>query len=126
MSPNLGACYQGESLLNAVPSSACKDLPCLWSQSSMENVDVWLDALKPLPTEAVSAQCPQPVGGQLPLSPGARPLLSFIVFMPGNARLTAQCVLELFRTASEVDSAEFIVVDDGAPDSVKVRLHVYS
>ena len=39
--------------------------------------------------------------------------VSFIVTHKGQARRTAQCLLELLRTAREAASAEFVIVEDG-------------
>ncbi|GAB4818002.1 hypothetical protein N2152v2_005048 [Parachlorella kessleri] len=47
---------------------------------------------------------------------GQRPIVSFILTFRDHAQLAAQCLLELFRTASEVASAEFVVIDDGSTE----------
>ncbi len=65
---------------------------------------------------ALLRACPSPRGGQLPVPAGQRPIVSFILTFRDHAQLAAQCLLELFRTASEVASAEFVVIDDGSTE----------
>ncbi len=40
--------------------------------------------------------------------------VSFVITFKNNIQQTMQCLLELFRTAREADSVEFVVVDDGS------------
>jgi hypothetical protein len=63
--PLLGVCHQGTPLLDGVPEHVCADLLCLWSPSSQQNIDLWINLLVPLQHGAVrSGRCPPPRGGQ--------------------------------------------------------------
>ncbi|GAB4814786.1 hypothetical protein N2152v2_001832 [Parachlorella kessleri] len=120
--PMLGVCYQQAPLLEGVAEGACADLRCLWSEAEQENVDLWLYPLRPLPEEAVASRCPEPRGGQGPVAAGQDPVVSFVVTMHNNGLVTAQCMLELFRTAREVSSAEYVLVNDGSTEDVAMAV----
>jgi hypothetical protein len=117
----LGLCQDQESLLpDVLAHHSCRDLHCMWSDAAASNVDLWLNPLQLLQQDVLPGMCEAPRGGQLPLRPGSDPLVSFVVTMHNNAAVTAQCLLELFRTASEVESAEYVVVNDGSTEDVGV------
>jgi glycosyltransferase involved in cell wall biosynthesis len=46
--------------------------------------------------------------------------VAFIITMHNHPEVTAQALLELFRTSRELPSVEFIVVDDGSTDSTTI------
>ncbi len=50
----------------------------------------------------------------------ARTKVAFIITMHNHPEVTAQALLELFRTSRELPSVEFIVVDDGSTDSTTI------
>lgn len=54
------------------------------------------------------------------LSRGPAVEISFILSVHNNIRMATQCLIELFRTAGEAVSAEFIVIDDGSTDDTSL------
>lgn len=62
-----------------------------------------------------SSSSSRPVGSPW-LSRGPAVEISFILSVHNNIRMATQCLIELFRTAGEAVSAEFIVIDDGSTD----------
>lgn len=117
--PTAGLCHEQRCLLPDTPDRVCQNLRCMWSDAAGANVDLWLQPLRELPGSEFS--CPRPAGGQAAQQvPNRRPVVSFVVTMHNSAAVTAQCLLELFRTAHEVESAEFIVVDDGSTEDVGI------
>jgi hypothetical protein len=112
----LGLCHAGVPAFHDVPARVCKELQCIWSEALHRKVDMWLTPLVSLPDHAVTAACAPPSGGQRGVPPGTRPLLSFVLTMHNHVNVTMQSLLELYRTAAEVPSAEFVLVDDGSTD----------
>lgn len=43
-------------MLPGVPERVCKDLHCLWSERAQSNVDLWLNALRVLPRDALESR----------------------------------------------------------------------
>jgi GT2 family glycosyltransferase len=126
--PHVGACHKGQSLLAPIPSYVCEELHCLWSEAAQQNIDLYINPLSPLSQPTLGSNddwasqktCPKPRGGQRATLFG-QPKVSFIVTMYNNVETTAKCILELFRTAHEVDSAEIIIINDGSTeDAYKV------
>jgi hypothetical protein len=64
--------------------------------------------------------CHQPSGGQLPITEVNRKKIevSFLYTLHNNADLSATAILEVFRTANEAVSAEFVVIDDGSTEDM--------
>ena len=130
--PMLGICYNQKPTLQGVPSHVCEDLQCLWLESLQLNIDVSRNPLRvlPGPSEFKASQCSLPQGGQLPLMSDERPFISFILTMHNHPQITAQCLLELFRTSHEAPSAEYVIIDDGSTEDTspmtQVRVHLYS
>lgn len=124
--PIVGVCYRQSAMLQPVPDYVCRTLECLWVEDLQLNIDLWAYPLRvlPGPSEFSNRQCPIPHGGQRPVPEGQRPHISFVVTAHNNALATAQCLLELFRTAHEVPSAEYIVVDDGSTEDMAVLAEV--
>ena len=58
--------------------------------------------------------CMEPLGGQRPSDPAIQPEVSFIMTTRDNDALAAQALLELFRTAQEASSVQFVVYDDAS------------
>jgi len=84
----------------------CTKLTCLRSPKTGEDIDLGhLHILK-------NVNCPEPSGGQR--EAGNDVQVSYIMALHNNDLMAAQAILELFRTAREADSCEFIVVDDGS------------
>ena len=113
----LGLCYRGVPVLDGVEPHVCQKLRCLWSAEASANVDMWLNPMAELPAYALEGRCPEPRGGQRAAADTGTPRISFIVTMHNNVASTARCLLELFRTAHEVDSVECVVVDDGSTEN---------
>ena len=92
------------------------------------NIDLYRNPLRvlPGPSEFRASQCSLPRGGQKPLPAGERPFLSYILTMHNGPLVTAQCLLELFRTSHEVPSAEYVVIDDGSTVDTSVMMQVWS
>ncbi|KAF5829253.1 nucleotide-diphospho-sugar transferase, partial [Dunaliella salina] len=69
-------------------------------------------SLKNLSSVDVSANhCPKPAGGQ---TDEAAPYVSFLLPLQNNAKIACTCVFALFKTLTEVEGAELIIVDDGS------------
>lgn len=86
-----------------------------------------------LPSESAS-NCSPPTGGQTIANLTSTPIVSFIFTVHNNADISAMAILEVFRTAREVPSAEFIVLDDGSTEDMSavrnlcnnLRLHFHT
>jgi hypothetical protein len=113
--PQLGPCYKEKLLFPDVSNNICQELSCFWSSAAGKNID--LDTNLLLPSTAVD-RCPLPCGGQKAVSTYSKPTVSFIITMHNHAHITSQCIIELFRTSQEVDSAEFVVIDDGSDEDI--------
>lgn len=120
--PQLGPCYKGNLLFpDNDDNTICEDLDCLWSVSAGKNID-FIDGNLLSPRTATHKQCPLPRGGQTGGS--GKPTVSFIITMHNHVYITSQCIIELFRTSQEVDSAELIVIDDGSDDDSSVVVNI--
>jgi hypothetical protein len=88
----------------------------------MEHLQLGIDLTRtalgvlPGPSDYRASRCSLPRGGQAPVPWGRRPHVTFILTMHNHAYVTAQCLLELFRTSHEVPSAEYVVIDDGSTE----------
>lgn len=109
----LGACYDGRPMLPGMDGRLCSELQCLWSPITGAAVDM---GHKPLSTLADAHACLDAAGGQLALGAQERPVVSFILTVHNGLESAAQVLLELFRTAHETQSAEYVVVDDGSTE----------
>lgn len=122
---DLGPCHQGASLLDNIPQNACADTPCLHSTRCSVSIDLATHRmLQPMPGRS-NVRCKPPSGGQ------TRPVfnstlmsltqLTVILSVRGNSphhiTQATSALLEIFRTASEVASAEIIVVIDDSSRS---------
>ena len=114
---DLGACHEGKPIIDDVEERFCAPLRCLVSPITGEMIDVDARPLRPLSKNAgTEPPCRQPSGGQTRTSSKYRPQVSFIMPVHNNVLSAAQSILELFRTAHEVPSAQFIVVNDGSTE----------
>lgn len=109
--PGLGPCLLQRSQLPQLPHSVCARLSCLQSAALGQGVDLDGQPFAPL-----ASGCPAPLGGQGPAPVGQRLQVSYILPFHNGAAAAAQCLLELFRTAGEADSAEYLVVDGGSTE----------
>ena len=48
--------------------------------------------------------------------------VAFVIGMHNHALITAQALLEVFRTAHEAESAEYVIVDDASTDDIGIVL----
>ena len=114
---DLGACHEGKPIIEDVEELFCAPLRCLISPITGEMIDVDARPLWPLLKNAGrETPCLKPSGGQSRTSSKHRPQVSIIMPVHNNVLSAAQSILELFRTAHEVPSAQFIVVNDGSTE----------
>lgn len=124
--PMLGICFNQKPVLQGVADYVCQDLHCLWVDELQLNIDISRNPLRvlPGPSEHIASQCSLPQGGQTAPRKGQRPHVSFIITMHNHPLVSAQSLLELFRTSHEVPSAEYIVVDDGSTEDTSPMTEV--
>ena len=119
-----GFCNNGTSLLEGISHDTCFRQECLFSP--YYNAHIHLDRLREFQIDPNAADdafqifnltwqgdlslCRQPSGGQKPAGLGQFPEVSFLYTVSNNADVTAQSILEVFRTSHEADNAEFIIV----------------
>lgn len=101
--------------MDDVEERFCAPLRCLISPITGEMIDIDTHPLRQLPRNT-GHQCLQPSGGQRPTSKSHRPQVTFIMPVHNNVLSAAQSILELFRTAHEIASAQFLVVNDGSTE----------
>lgn len=124
--PGVGICRNSSSLLDDIPHDVCVRRRCLYSRSAQVNVDLdklllyqHSDAMARLTWTGDSAGCTQPTGGQLSSENKSHSTeVSFLYTLHNNAALAASSILEVFRTAHEASSVEFIIVDDGSDEDM--------
>lgn len=89
----------------------CRPVHCLHSRNG-SRIDLREKPLTVLPS---STHCVDPLGGQRPFLPNAtRILVSFIMATHNNDVLASKALLELWRTAQEAPSVQFVVYDDAS------------
>jgi hypothetical protein len=125
-SPLLGPCFHGEPLLPQLPAQACRASTCLWSQHAwafvkLEDQGRDSDGDSGNGPPSNSSACLAAAGGQLPVMQGQPPRLSFVFIVHDDSQVAARALLELFLTAGEVESAEYVVIDVGAAASSPAR-----
>ena len=96
----------------------CRPVTCLISPLTLEPIDLTLAPLR------LTDHCTtKPIGGQLPYHPGQPVVVSFILTLHNNDGLAAQALLELLRTAQEVQGAiQFCVYDDGSDEDPVITI----
>lgn len=119
LNEHVGLCHNQAPLLAAIPIAACRRITCLKSPKTGQNIDFTVLPLAVLSRDVLQEACSEPRGGQLEMSLGTRPTVSFIISFKNGIKLTMQCVLELFRTSDEADSVEFVLVNDGSTEDVR-------
>lgn len=105
-------------LASSSSSDACRPVTCLTSILN-EPID-----LTHTPLRTMSGPCgTKPEGGQLAYRPGQPVIVSFILTLHNNDGLAAQTLLELLRTAQEVQGAiQFCVNDDGSDEDPVITI----
>uniref|UniRef100_A0A061S451 Polypeptide N-acetylgalactosaminyltransferase n=1 Tax=Tetraselmis sp. GSL018 TaxID=582737 RepID=A0A061S451_9CHLO len=109
-SKNLGACHNG-LLAN---SSYCGLVDCMWSTKTNSIVSFVPYKVGGTVGMLRCANQRLPVKGQLPQRLGSPVEVSFVLPVHNSPVMAAEVLLELFLTASEAESAEFVVVNDGS------------
>ena len=113
------------------------DVPCLFSERLSRNVfllaagtENWerIIASSQQTTSTIAAlaagqkRCPLPVAGQVspPAEPSQmqQPAVSILITMHNHVSVTLTCLLALLRHADEVESVEYVIVDDGSLEDV--------
>jgi hypothetical protein len=134
--PGVGFCRNGSSLISGISDSVCHRRKCLYSPTH----DMYIDLGKLKMAQLKSSNqdfaglekvrwtedfrdCYRPSGGQLPVPVDAdgkrkRIEVSFLYTLHNNADLSAASILEVFRTANEAATAEFVIVDDGSTEDM--------
>jgi O-antigen biosynthesis protein len=92
----------------------------MWSDTYKSNIDLTFSAFRKLPKAAHPAPCPAPTNGQLPSSSPnndssssiecSPPKVSLVLLAGNSGTHAIQSLLEMFRTAHEVESVEYIVI----------------
>lgn len=124
--PGIGFCRNSTSLLTQFDDDVCFRRECLYSEKWHMNVH--LDKLltfdpnnhdeKYFRWEGWNGKCRLPRGGQIPPTNGEGIEVTFLYTLHNNAPLAAAAILEVFRTAHESRSAEFVVIDDGSSEDM--------
>lgn len=115
----IGYCRHGQSLLPDIPSSVCDWRTCIEVDGKAYNVDRLLLGREAAALSSTDG-CYKVAGGQTARSigPNEAPLLSFIYTIHNSPLLVARALLATFRTAHEISSAEFVVLDDGSKEDM--------
>jgi O-antigen biosynthesis protein len=120
--PGLGYCRENKSLLNFVPNEVCLRRKCLisWKIATLVDLDLLLQTSDPasLTYHGNLHECAVPSGGQTTTKD--IPEVSFIYTLYNNDLISARSILEVFRTAHEVSSAEFVIINDASPEELHV------
>jgi len=111
--PRLGYCRRGQSLIPQIPDSVCDWRACVEVDGTAYNVDRLLLG-RQAAVERSAEGCHPVAGGQTARgqSAGDPPLVSFIYTLHNNPIMSSKGLLAAFRTAHEVPSAEFVLLDD--------------
>jgi O-antigen biosynthesis protein len=124
--PGLGYCRENKSLLDFIPNEVCIRRKCLisWKISTLVDLDQLLLTSEPtsLTYHGNLHECAVPSGGQI--TSKDIPEISFIYTLHNNDQISARSILEVFRTAHEVRSAEFVVLNDGSTEDMSVTLRL--
>ncbi|KAG1658489.1 hypothetical protein FOA52_006268 [Chlamydomonas sp. UWO 241] len=100
--------------------AACVPVGALRSPVTGECVNL---VQHPFEAALAGSSCVQPSGGQRVCGTHTHIKVSYILTLHDNDALAARALLELFKTAQEVESVEFVVYDD-ASASVPARVVV--
>lgn len=130
--PMIGYCRGNKSLIEDIHHDICYRRSCVYSTTAQDYVDIdkmidktmqkdvsfrlttlrwkWQGELK---------ECRQPTGGQLTLDTSSTsPQISFVFILHDQIEIASQVFLEVFRTAFEAKSMEWIVIDDGSREDM--------
>ena len=108
-----GACAAAAPMYGA---SVCSRTYCVNSVAHPGvYIDLFYHAFQRVTDPSVIDICEEPAGGQVGFRTARRDTqVSFIITYKDQPRRTVQCMLELFRTAREAVSVEFVLVNDGS------------
>ncbi|KAI9018355.1 hypothetical protein DFJ74DRAFT_676909 [Hyaloraphidium curvatum] len=119
-----GFCRAGRSLLPDVPDWVCERQECLRAPN-VNRIVVLDDLLRGTAwkrKENRSAVCEPPRGGQRKQAGvgSAGPVVSFIFTLHNKPLMAAVSILDAFRSARELSSAEFVILDDASSDDMSL------
>jgi cellulose synthase/poly-beta-1,6-N-acetylglucosamine synthase-like glycosyltransferase len=117
---NVGPCLRGMPSLDDMEPLDCARLFCMWSAAAGRNIDLWFRALDTMSSDQYRETCAAPRGGQLGLRSDRRATLAFVITAHNSPQLAAQALLEAFRVSGEAESVEFVVVDDGSTEDMRL------
>jgi O-antigen biosynthesis protein len=120
--PRMGFCRENKSLLDDIPNEVCVKRKCVisWKIATLVDLDQLLTTSDPvaLTYQGNLHECALPSGGQI--TSDTIPEISFIFTLHNSDKVSARSILEVFRTAHEVSSAEFIILNDGSTEDMSV------
>ena len=96
-----------------------RQMPLPWHGKLVSDAPAWTSDSR---TDAAAEACRRPrtateaSGGQLGVPAGEAPAVSIVIAYHNNENMTARCVEELWACASELPSAEYLLVDDGSDE----------
>ncbi|KAI8464632.1 MAG: hypothetical protein J3K34DRAFT_439855 [Monoraphidium minutum] len=112
-----GAC---SGIAPMYPASVCSRTYCLHSAAYPGTyIDLFYHAFQHVKDPSVLYMCEEPAGGQLGFRSESTQV-SFIITYKDSPKRTVQCMLELFRTAREAESVEFVLVNDGSVNETSI------
>lgn len=102
----LGPCYKSEPLLSQMSQQSCSLHTCLWSPQIQAGVYLGEVTVEPQPA---NSNCSAAHGGQIASDSNNKVVLSFVLIDDSDFTTSTKRLLEVFRTANEVDNAEFLL-----------------
>jgi len=125
---SLSVCFQNVSLLpDYVSQGHCQHQRKVWSPQQKKCIGMAERSLLPFDLydamtpwwirRARPRACPMPSGSLNRTEPAEQPDLSAIITVHNNVAVAAQAILEIVLHSQEVESIEFIVIDDGSTES---------
>lgn len=121
----MGACWNNKSFVFGIPDEVCHRIQCLNSLTN-ERIDldklIFADDPANILWKGDGNDCRPPRGGQIHIQKATTQeiLLSYIFTLHNHDLTSAQAILEVFRTASEIGSAEFIIIDDASTEPMTI------
>ena len=124
--PGKGFCRGNRSLISGVDDDVCFRRECVFSSST----DMYVDLNRMLTFQrdvhsmdyvrwaGSEAACRPATGGQARTPKGSPVEVSFIYSTFNSDKMASAAILEVFRTAHEAGSAEFVIIDDGSSEDM--------
>jgi hypothetical protein len=115
--PAIGLCSNYQPILDSVSVDACRNVECMQSIKGNRPIDMAYNPLQTCVTNADLKLHPHfPVA---PSSAGGAVQVSVVMSIHNNAVLAGQAIFEMVTRSIEVQSMEFIIVDDASTESTK-------